>query len=123
MKNDERKTTDSARSAEQNNISKIQIDVDELRTRIDEVLFYKWDPIGFSNSNGPRDEYGAYVEPILEMLVEGATVQAIGEKLTLFVGGMCLIRSIEKNYAIAELLHCIAHDQEYYPDHTIIELD
>ena len=26
-----------------------------LYSRIDEILFYKWDPIGVSDSNWPRD--------------------------------------------------------------------
>lgn len=33
----------------------------ELYKRIDEILFYKWDPIGISDSDCPRDEYQSYL--------------------------------------------------------------
>ena len=37
----------------------------ELYQKIDEVLFYDWDPIGVSAmADWPRDEYGSYVHKV-----------------------------------------------------------
>lgn len=33
----------------------------ELYRRVDEVLFYVWDPIGVANSPAARDEYYGYL--------------------------------------------------------------
>ena len=44
--------------------------VDELERRVDEVLFYRWDPIGINDSPSARAEYRSYVAPILEKLKE-----------------------------------------------------
>ncbi len=41
---------------------------DELRKRVDEVLFYVWDPIGVSQEPFARAEYEEYVPRILELL-------------------------------------------------------
>ncbi|HEY3783277.1 MAG TPA: hypothetical protein VGL56_19530 [Fimbriimonadaceae bacterium] len=38
----------------------------ELSERIDEVLFYIWDPIGVNHYAQARDEYRAYVPRVLE---------------------------------------------------------
>ena len=40
-------------------------EMNDLRTRLDEVLFYKWDPIHLSNSTVSRNEYTRYVEEVL----------------------------------------------------------
>jgi len=42
----------------------------ELKRRIDEVLFYIWDPIGVHGEPYARDEYKSYVPGVLK-LVEG----------------------------------------------------
>lgn len=41
---------------------------DELERRVDEVLFYKWDPIGVNSYVGARAEYRCYVPAVLEKL-------------------------------------------------------
>jgi len=41
----------------------------ELRRRVDEVLFYIWDPIGVSNEPCARGEYTGYVAPVLGRLL------------------------------------------------------
>ncbi len=38
----------------------------ELYKRIDEILFYKWDPIGISDSDWARDEYQSYLPKVFE---------------------------------------------------------
>lgn len=53
-----------------------------LYNRIDEILFYKWDPIGVSDSNWPRDEYKLYVNNVLDLAVNNITAQPLAEYLT-----------------------------------------
>ncbi|CAD6563044.1 hypothetical protein ACFQ3P_41525 [Paraburkholderia sabiae] len=40
----------------------------ELHRRVDEVLFYVWDPIGVANSPAARDEYYGYLPIVFSML-------------------------------------------------------
>jgi hypothetical protein len=42
---------------------------DELQRRVDEVLFYVWDPIGVADEPCARAEYESYVPRVLELLV------------------------------------------------------
>lgn len=42
----------------------------ELDKRIDEVLFYVWDPIGVSDIPEARGEYSSYTMTILKYAVE-----------------------------------------------------
>ena len=42
----------------------------ELRQRIDEVLYFVWDPIGVNSAPEARCEYSAYVDRIYELLKE-----------------------------------------------------
>ncbi len=56
-------------------------DNDELRRRVDEVLFYVWDPIGISPEPCARCEYENYVSHIFEMLVADRDSKAIADCL------------------------------------------
>ena len=40
----------------------------ELRRRVDEVLFYVWDPIGVGGDPYARDEYSFYVDEVLALV-------------------------------------------------------
>ncbi len=42
----------------------------KLYRRIDEILFYIWDPIGISRSDWARDEYQAYLPKVFGMIME-----------------------------------------------------
>ncbi|CAA0102247.1 Uncharacterised protein [BD1-7 clade bacterium] len=42
----------------------------ELYKRIDEILFYKWDPIGVSDSDWARDEYQSYLPRVFAYAME-----------------------------------------------------
>lgn len=42
---------------------------DEFRRRVDEVLYYVWDPIGVADEPFARAEYESYVPKVLELLV------------------------------------------------------
>ncbi len=52
----------------------------KLRIAIDKILWEDWDPIGV-NDMAPRDEYRSYVPQILNMMMAGATVTLIAERL------------------------------------------
>ena len=43
---------------------------DELRRRVDEVLYYVWDPIGVSEEPFARAEYESYVPKVLQLVVD-----------------------------------------------------
>jgi hypothetical protein len=43
--------------------------IKELQQRIDEVLYYVWDPIGVSDSPSARSEYSSYVKVILKYVL------------------------------------------------------
>lgn len=95
-----------------------------LHNRIDEILFYKWDPIRVSDSNWPRDEYTLYVNEVLELAANNTTFQPLAEHLEWLATEViaCAV-SKERTYKVAELIFSIVHDEGYYPDHSVISVD
>ena len=78
---------------------------DELRHRVDEVLFYIWDPIGVSPTPEARGEYRSYVSRVLEMLTECTDESTIGKYLReIEVGMMALPPNDQRIQAVVELL-------------------
>jgi hypothetical protein len=53
----------------------------ELRKRVDEVLYYIWDPIGVSTCPSARGEYATYVSDILKLLEQNEGINEISEHL------------------------------------------
>jgi hypothetical protein len=53
----------------------------ELYRRVDEVLYYVWDPIGVAPNAATRDEYQRYLPEVFAMLHEGAGVSPIAAYL------------------------------------------
>ena len=51
-----------------------------LGQRIDEVLFYVWDPIGVSDFPAARGEYSSYVDTLIEDVLQ-LRLDAIEDKL------------------------------------------
>ncbi len=51
--------------------------LNELEKRVDEVLFYKWDPLGFKGEPFARSEYRNYVEEILNCLLDAKSSNEI----------------------------------------------
>lgn len=99
-------------------------EIDNVRTRIDEILFYKWDPIRVSNSNWPRDEYTSYVADIMQLTLETKSYLRLADHLTyLSTEIMGLTENEERDAAVAQLIFSIVHDQNHYPDHTVVEVD
>jgi len=54
----------------------------ELYKRVDEILFYQWDPIGISDTTCPRDEYHSYLPQVFKRLLENEKPFKIAEYLT-----------------------------------------
>jgi hypothetical protein len=78
---------------------------DELERRIDEVLFYIWDPIGVSPDPNARSEYSSYARKILEMLKEGRDAFKISSYLCELESGMMSIPADEgRAQTVAKLL-------------------
>ena len=55
----------------------IEFDDKELSRRVDEVLFYVWDPIGVSDDPNARWEYKSYVPKILELVEQDDEIEPI----------------------------------------------
>jgi hypothetical protein len=53
----------------------------ELQRRVDEVLYYVWDPIGVSDAPCARGEYDSYVPQVLKLVLENDKVKPISEYL------------------------------------------
>lgn len=77
----------------------------EFYKKIDEILFYKWDPIGISDTDWARDEYQSYLPKVFSMAMEHQTPDNIAEYLTLVATeSMGLSAAREHDRAIAELI-------------------
>ena len=79
---------------------------DELRRRVDEVLYYVWDPIGVSDEPFARAEYDSYVPKVLELLVSQHDPSPIATYLAEIISEhMGLSPDISRCKQAAELLH------------------
>lgn len=54
----------------------------ELERRVDEVLFYLWDPFGFNGEPYAREEYRGYVKEVLNYVERGNNFAKIADLLT-----------------------------------------
>jgi len=55
----------------------------ELLQRVDEVLYYLWDPLGVAREPQSRQEYAAFVSDIFAALLDDADEQRLMELLLL----------------------------------------
>ncbi|WP_144138121.1 hypothetical protein [Paraburkholderia sp. BCC1884] len=77
----------------------------ELYRRIDEVLYYVWDPIGVATSPAARDEYQGYLPTVFTMLQEGMDASPIAAYLDdVVTDRMGLDANPEHSKRVAELL-------------------
>lgn len=77
----------------------------ELYRRVDEVLYYVWDPIGVAHSPAARDEYQGYLPRVFAMLQEGADATSIAAYLnSIAAERMDLHQKDENSKLVAELL-------------------
>ncbi|NVJ65530.1 MAG: hypothetical protein HWE16_03515 [Gammaproteobacteria bacterium] len=58
----------------------------ELYRYIDEILFYKWDPIGISDEIFGRDEYYSYAAKVYSMVRNGAEQKEVIQYLAFIEG-------------------------------------
>ena len=80
-------------------------DKDELRKRVDEILFYVWDPIGVSPEPCARGEYNNYVSEVLQLLQTHETATPITAHLANIVQSrMELTPDLQKCHDVAYLL-------------------
>ena len=77
----------------------------ELYKRIDEILFYKWDPIGISDSDWSRDEYQSYLPRVFAYALENASPEPIAQYLgVVSTESMGLSATPEHDMKIAEII-------------------
>jgi len=76
----------------------------ELEHRIDEVLFYVWDPIGISDNATTRGEYSSYTSTILKYVVEEDLNKIANQLSKIETDSMGLENNNEKNLKVSELL-------------------
>jgi len=58
-----------------------KFDNDELRRRVDEVLYDIWDPIGVNEEPYARAEYDSYVPKVFQLVLENNAVEPISSYL------------------------------------------
>ena len=58
-----------------------EFDNRELQRRVDEVLYYLWDPIGVCDEPYARAEYRSYVPKILQLVEENDVAEPISAHL------------------------------------------
>ena len=79
--------------------------VNELEKRVDEVLFYVWDPIGVAVDPYARAEYRSYVTSVLGYVENDKSAEKIAEYLcAIEADSMGLTPNKEKALETAELL-------------------
>lgn len=93
----------------------------ELRTRIDEILFYKWDPLRVSDGRLMRDEYAGYVHDLLLLALTSAGYEPLADYLS-EVRTVSMERSPrpKEDRRVAQLIFMIARDLDDYPDYSVI---
>ena len=88
----------------------------ELYRRVDEILFYKWDLIGISDTDCPRDEYHMYLPLVFKHALNDRAPDSLTEYLTsVTTEGMGMSANKEHDKAIAKLIfsvkeHCMQVD-------------
>jgi len=66
----------------------IVFDNNELYRRVDEVLYYVWDPIGVAKEPCARGEYKGYVQEVLELVKQNDDIEPISLHLANIVKDM-----------------------------------
>lgn len=77
----------------------------ELERRVDETLFYLWDPLSFNGEPFAREEYRSYVKEVLDLVEGGSNSEKISELLTdIIENRMGLEFSREVSLTVGKLL-------------------
>lgn len=78
---------------------------EQLALRINEVLYYVWDPVGVNDLPSARDEYDSYAKRVLQAVLEGKSKDEISKILTKFTTGpMGLEPRKEHDDEVAEIV-------------------
>ena len=73
--------------------------------RIDEILYYKWDPIGISDGDWARDEYQSYLPRVFAHALESSSPEPIANYLSsVSTESMGLSHAPEHDTKIAKLI-------------------
>ena len=62
---------------------KLSSDELKLYKRIDEILFYIWDPIGIGDTDWSRDGYHGYLPTVFKLAIENSSPIPLAEYLAL----------------------------------------
>jgi hypothetical protein len=82
-----------------------KFDDSELQRRVDEVLYYIWDPIGVSNEPYARGEYDGYVPKVFKLVSKNNNIEPISAYLAKIVNThMGLSADLKRCDYAAELL-------------------
>jgi hypothetical protein len=99
-------------------------EIKHLLTRIDEIMFYKWDPLQLSDTNWPRYEYDSHVPEVFRLALESTSHHPIAEYLThVSTDLMGMTEDKERDLAVAELIFSIANNQEHFPNDEVFEVE
>ena len=78
--------------------------IKELNQRIDEVLYYLWDPIGVSDELCARAEYSSYAMTILKYVLNEDLDQIADELSKIETDSMGLTSDKDRNLKVAQRL-------------------
>ena len=78
--------------------------IKELTNRVDEVLYYLWDPIGVSDEPCARGEYSTYVDSIVSLLNDDKEDNIAKRLSEIETTSMGLTKNDSKNKLIAKRL-------------------
>lgn len=77
----------------------------DFYTRIDEILYYKWDPIGVSDGYWSRDEYQSYLPKVYKLAMENDQPEPVAAYLTgISSENMGLPENQKRDMTIAKLI-------------------
>ena len=78
--------------------------IKELNQRIDEVLYYLWDPIGVSDEPCARAEYSSYTMTILKYVLKEDLNQIANQLSKIETNSMGLASDKDRNLKVAQRL-------------------
>ena len=105
-------------------IKEAMVEIEELYTRIDEILFYKWDPLHLSDTNWSRDEYESYVPDVFRLALDSESYDPIADHLTKIATAiMSMTENRNHDIEIAKLIFSLRTDEPYDPNRTVVEVE
>ena len=101
--------------------NKLRASEKELYRKVDEILFYLWDPIGVCDIPMARDEYQSYLPQVFKLLISDSKEHEVSSYLfKLEIDSMGMSANNEKALEVARLLIETKEALlEYYPYKSI----